>query len=325
MDYPIANRQIIFDAPSHTYRDTFGNKYTSVTTVIGKYHEEFDKEAMARACARSGLKGNPKYAGKTAQQLLREWEATTKEACDWGNEKHDYNDTSVKIANGYFDKLKRKSGETYTFFDIKHTPAFGELDLNKFAEAGFADMYPIIFTFFKGLVEDGWRIYSEVTVYNPDYLISGMIDIIAIKDINFMVIDWKTNAADIVFESGYFIKDVNGNRTKEFYRTDKLMMVPGYKIPDSVGHKYSMQVSTYGHLTTFFGYNYIGSVIFHIRRELYDGSNTPADFSYLEPVLIGKPKTDLVFPLNMVNESKAMCEDFKSKLKTNNQIKLVIQ
>lgn len=316
----IAQRQILFDAPTHTYRDNLGNKYTSCTTVIGQYHEKFDTKAMARACYRSGLKGNPKYAGKSEAQLIKEWETTTKEACDWGNEKHDFNDTSVKEANGYFSLLKRKTGETYTIFDVRVNPVFGKLDIARFIETGFPDKYPIIFAVFKGLVDDGWNIYSELTVYNPDYLISGMIDIIAIKDDYCFIVDWKTNAADIRFESGYFIKDVFGNRTSEFKYTDKVMTIPGFKIPDSVGHKYSLQVSTYGHLASFFGLTYVGSIIFHIRREHYTLETIPAEFLHMAEVLVDKPKTDLVYPLDMSVESAAMCSHFRSTLKPNTQI-----
>lgn len=319
----IANRQIIFDPVAHKYTDNFGNVYTSVTTVIGNYHKKFDTKTMAKICARSGRAGNPKYAGKTAAQLEREWANITKEACDWGNDKHEYNETCVKESNGFFSFFNRSGTSTYTLFDVTVNPVFGEMNLNILVETGFANIYPIVFSFFKDLVENGWKIYSELTVYNPDYLISGMIDILAIKDNDVLIVDWKTNASDIRFESGYFIKDTFGNRTSEFKHTNEFMTIPGFKIPDSVGHKYSLQVSTYGHLCTFFGYNYIGSVIFHIRRDAYNIDTIPKGYEAIADYLIGQPRTDMVVAIDMTKESLAMCEDHKSKLNVKNQLKLI--
>ena len=323
----IVQRQIIFDPVPHKYTDTLGNIYTSVTTLIDKYHEKFDIKGMARRCAQAGLRGNPKYAGKSAAQLEREWKKTTEEACEWGSEKHDYNDNSIKSSNGFFDFFKGintdKHINTYSIYDISLNPAFGEVDLNKLTEAGFAISYPIIFNFLKVLVENGWRLYSEILTYNADSLVCGMIDLLAIKGKDFIIIDWKTNAADIMFESGYFIKNVFGERTSEFRHTNNKMTIPGFNIPDSVGHKYSLQLSLYAHLITLFGYNYLGGVIFHIRRELYNKNNIPTEYGYLKDILLDKPKTDIVETLDLREACIAMLNDHRSKLKVNTQLNLL--
>ena len=44
---------ITFDEPSHTYtHNETGEKYTSVTTLLGKYKKPFDADGMSKHVAR---------------------------------------------------------------------------------------------------------------------------------------------------------------------------------------------------------------------------------------------------------------------------------
>ena len=85
-------RILYFNEEEHKYTDDLGNGYISVTTLIGKYTQEFKIEEIAAACERIGK--NPrhpkyqKYKGKTKKQILWEWEQETIKACDKGTKKH---------------------------------------------------------------------------------------------------------------------------------------------------------------------------------------------------------------------------------------------
>jgi hypothetical protein len=101
--------EIFFNEKLHKYSDNENNAYTSVTTLIGEYEYKFsDKETdIAIACERIGK--NPrhpkylKYKGKSYKDILNEWKQTRDEACNIGNTKHNYLETSVKTSTGFFD------------------------------------------------------------------------------------------------------------------------------------------------------------------------------------------------------------------------------
>lgn len=72
---------IVFDEASHTYTNTDTNrKYTSVTTLLGKYKKPFDSHTHSlRVAEREGV---------TQQFVLESWKETTKIATDKGTKIH---------------------------------------------------------------------------------------------------------------------------------------------------------------------------------------------------------------------------------------------
>jgi hypothetical protein len=72
---------ITFDEPSHTYtHNETGEKYTSVTTLLGKYKKPFDSDATAtRVAAREGV---------SKEIVLEMWDKEKNRACDRGTEIH---------------------------------------------------------------------------------------------------------------------------------------------------------------------------------------------------------------------------------------------
>ena len=72
---------ITFDEPSHTYtHNETGEKYTSVTTLLGKYKKPFDAEGMSKHIA--------KREGVSQECVLEMWEKEKNRACDRGTEIH---------------------------------------------------------------------------------------------------------------------------------------------------------------------------------------------------------------------------------------------
>lgn len=288
---------LYFDEVAHKYTDNLGNTFTSATQLISKYYEHFDAEGMARSCAKIGRNPNHpkylKYRGKTEKQLLAEWKKETEVACAKGTAKHDYLERGIKLSNNY--KLvegKYIKGQLFTVPAIKHNPAIGEIQLSTLITYGLDKKYPEIFNVIAAFVSDGWRIYAEIGVFNLHHLVSGLIDLLLIKGDVFFIIDWKTNKAPIRFESGYYGKDTKGNiLLTEFITTDKRFLYPLNHLPESTGHKYSLQLSLYAYLVETFGYTCAGMLLCHIRT-------IPDDSDVVELVKIDYYKSEIEAMLN---------------------------
>ena len=265
----IKGRNIYFDEELHRYTDDLDNVYTSTTTLIGKYHEDFNTDMMAEICERIGK--NPKhpkylkYKGKTKKQLLYEWKAETERACNQGTVKHNFLETTIKNANNYNGVNKVIVNRLYTIDDILVDHKFGIIELEYFDKSGIKEKYPDIYKDIVSLSKQGFRFYAEIGVYSSEYLISGMIDLLAVRNDTFIIIDWKTNKAPIRFEAGYYDKDNNGNMLDRFIYTDKYMLDPISHLADSTGIHYTLQLSIYANLVESFGFKCLGILIFHIR------------------------------------------------------------
>lgn len=308
---PVEDRVIFFNEKAHTYTDNCGNKYTSMTTCIDVYVDKFNVDTVSKACEKIGK--NPKhpkylkYRGKTANEIKLEWKLTSEEALDNGTCKHDFLEHTVKNANGY--KLIENqyiNDKIYTIRDIISNNSFGTINLDYFIDSGIITRYPTIFTTIKTAVDNGWKIYSEIGVYSSHYLISGLIDLLLVKDNQFIIIDWKTNRADIKFDSGYFEKDSNGKLTTQFIETNKTLKYPLNMLPASVGHKYGLQLSGYTFMIEQFGFKNVGNILFQIR-ESEEGS--------IE-------KVDMIQMPNLTKEVELMFDHHRESAIKNTQIRI---
>jgi len=296
--------KLYFNEKAHKYTDEFGNKYISATTLIGNYTNKFsDKEKdIAKACARIGK--NPRhpkylrYKDKSAKQILAEWKAIRDNACNIGNNKHSYLEHAVKDSNGFFNVFKTKYNtkdnngnvKLFTVEDLSNNINIGELNIDYFIDTGIKDKYPKIYEIIKLLVNDGWKIYSEIGVFDSSTLISGLIDILFIKDKDFIILDWKTNKDTIKFESGYWDKDNNG-KTTNYVFTDKRFKPPLDHLPQSVGNKYTLQLSLYDYLVELFGFNFVTNILCHIKHDVY----TYEDEEVVDDItLLGKNKVEIL-------------------------------
>lgn len=262
---------IYFNEKLHRYTDEYNNTLTSVTTVIGKYVKPFDVEAVIKACVRIGR--NPrhpkyeKYRGKTAKQIKAEWKKLTDDALENGTAKHNYLEIAIKSSNNY-SRIEGNyiNDRIYTVPNVIDDHTVGLITLNTLRDLELDVRYPTIYEVIRQFTEAGWRIHSEVGVFNIDLLVSGLIDLLLIKGNRFFILDWKTNKSPIMFESGYFEKDIYGNITDSYITDDKKLLYPLDHIPASVGHKYSLQLSTYAYLTEQFGLKLEGIILCHMRN-----------------------------------------------------------
>jgi hypothetical protein len=262
---------IYFDERLHKYTDDRGNEYTSTTQVIPHYANEFDTEVVARACERIGKNpAHPKYRlykGMTAEMIKLKWKTVSNDALANGNKKHDYLEDTIKKATHYrtYDGTDLINDRLFTIDDIR-SDVFGELRIEWFVTSGIAFRYPQIYQAILTLHNAGFKFYAELGIYNTELLISGKIDLVAIKGNEFIIVDWKTNKDDIRYESGYYEKDIEGNRTKNFIYKNEYMKYPLHFLADSVGNHYNLQVSGYAWLLEQFGLINIGNIIYQIRE-----------------------------------------------------------
>ena len=291
-----SNPLIYFDERLHKYTDNRGNTYTSVTTVIPNYHEKFKTDDIAIACERIGR--NPahpkylKYKGKTANEIKLGWDVIRDTSLVNGNKKHNYLEDTIRKATKYrtIDGTDYIQDRLFTIEDIINN-TFGELDVDWFITSGISFKYPRIYEAIITLHNAGFKFYAELGIYNIELLISGKIDLVAIKGKEFIIVDWKTNKDDIKYEAGYFEKDMEGKTTSNFIGTNKYMLYPLHFLPDSTGVHYNLQVSGYAWLIEQFGFINIGNVIFQIR-ETEDGYVEKVDKIQLHDY---REKSELMF------------------------------
>lgn len=238
----------------HDYHDELGNKYTSTTTLIGKYHEDFKTDDIAAACERIGR--NPahpkyfKYKGMKAWQIKKQWDALKKEGCDNGNFHHDRLEFNINFSK-YSNQPNLEMGiygkRLYTIDDVVEDKFnFGKIDLQKLITNNELDDYPEIKDMLIILVKDGFELYAELGLFNYKYKISGLGDIVPIRGNEFFMLDWKTNKVPIINKAGYFEKDEAGNIMLEsFIEKDIRMFHPiGHLLDCNFAH-YGLQLNTY--------------------------------------------------------------------------------
>ena len=319
--------EIYLNVGKHKYKDNLDRSYISTTTLIEEYEHLFDSYGISKSCAAIG--NNPehpdylKYKGLTAEEIRKNWEKDAIKGQERGNKDHDYLDNSIKVANGFNIKssILGDSVKLYTVADIFDNNSFGILDLHVLEEEGIEERFPKIYQILSRFVKAGWKIYSEICTFHPLFLISGLIDVLLVKDKNFVVLDWKTNKSDIVNVSGYFKKDKDGELTTEFIETNKTFKYPLSYLPESTSNKYGLQVSTYAYLTEQFGFTCVGIVLCHIRHENYTIDNCE-DISWIDKQRVDK----LIIPY-MKKDVKKMITHYNkinlgaSRKSTSNSIK----
>lgn len=236
---------LYFEEASHKYTDSNNNEYISTTTLIGKYAPKFDSKYWAHKKA--------KEQGVSEKEILKQWDKIKDEACERGTLTHNGIENAIKSTSKFIEAIKylqcMESGRCVTVADIPNL-AVKEFDLEQFIKAT-ENKYEEIYRVFKFYIDKGYRIYSEIGVFEPLLLISGTIDILCIRDSDFVVLDWKTNRDGLRFKSGFYRKDktvIPNQMTNEWVDTDEKMLAPLNHLPECNGSHYSMQLSIYARL-----------------------------------------------------------------------------
>lgn len=289
-------RKIKFDPELHKYTDEYGKTYTSVTQLIGTIEPQFDTEfwSMYRAIDQTGIyKPRPDpvnrqitvwynstwqtfsidllYSGilpvvKTPGRIVGEWKETTEEACAWGTVKHNYLEECI-------NRFTKTGGTTFNYVADDKGYTFKVASLEEFDRSPLVITYPAIASLLRKLIQDGYVLYAELRVYDPEALIAGTIDLIAIKQGKFVIVDWKTNRKPLKFEAGYYKKQWDETRTIK-YETDiwvsneARLLYPLMDVPYCKGSIYTLQLSLYAYICERWGLTFEYAKLCHIRPKV---------------------------------------------------------
>ncbi len=159
----LSDFEITFDSRYHTYRDSDGQKYKSVTEVVSECFEPFDAQAAANRIA--------KRENRLAMEVLAGWKAKGTAASEFGNHVHAY----AEIL------LRRHLGEDLLMVDSSPDP--------KWPAAKKAVDYAV-----EMIVAEYDILAVEYIVFDPLYCIAGQVDILARHRGTGLltVADWKT-------------------------------------------------------------------------------------------------------------------------------------
>ena len=151
----ISDNNIILNHDTHDYKllTDLDIVFTSVTTFVEFFFEGFDAQKVATKL----INNYPKYAGRTVESLIADWDA----AADYGTKVHNEIEQWIKDGIDPID-IKAINGKDW---------------LNDYKLKSDID------------------ILSEVIVYSTELSIAGTVDILA-KDNStglYEIIDWKTS------------------------------------------------------------------------------------------------------------------------------------
>ena len=236
--------KLTFKEEGHKYFDSLGNTYKSATTLLHEYQPKFEKNYW--------LKKKAKELGVSEKELARQWQQITDEACERGTATHNGLEDGIKgisMFQNAVNFLQRENGEMITIADLPNINLnIKPLDVKEFKEFT-ENKYPEIYKVFDYYINAGYKIYSEIGGFLIDYLVSGTIDVLCIRDDQFVIGDWKTNRGGLKFEAGYYKKDKKqrpAQTTDIWVNTPKDVLLPPVShMPNCNGSIYNLQLSLY--------------------------------------------------------------------------------
>lgn len=249
-------KNISFNEEFHRYTDEDNNVYTSVTTLIGRYTPQFNKDYWSK------YKAN--QAGLTQEQVLQNWEDITEEACARGTATHKMLEDSVNHAiSNYREKRNLLTTATIVLAGTEFT----NINIDILAQSNLSKTYPEVFSYLHAQVTShGCRLYVEKRTYSHDHLVAGTIDLLLVKGKQFIIVDWKTNKKEMHFKSGYY-KKVGGIESTQWVDKKEYMLGPIKHLENCKGTIYTLQLSLYAYILELWGMQCVGLVLFHLRPE----------------------------------------------------------
>lgn len=236
--------RLTFVEDGHKYFDNLGNTYTSTTTFLHHYVKPFDKDYW--------LKKKAKELGISEKKLEAQWATITKEACERGTNTHNGLEDGIKGSSKFQSAIrfldKRENGVCVTVADIPNFNAdYKLLNVDDFIEMT-DNKYPQIYDAFRMYASKGYKIYAEIGMFLIDWLISGTIDVLLIRDDSFIIGDWKTNRGGLKFTSGYYKKDKTqkpAQQTNIWVDKKEMLLPPVHNLQNCNGNIYNLQLSMY--------------------------------------------------------------------------------
>lgn len=259
--------RLVFDEPQHKYTDTLGNGYISTTTILHNYQPKFDKSYW--------LRKKSKELGISEKKLEQQWDTIKDEACERGSNTHNGLEDGIKGGSQFKKAIQyleaRQTGEMITVADIPTILGnYRLLDLSEFIELT-ENKYPQIYEVFQRYTDNGYQIYAEIGTFLIDFLVSGTIDVLLLREDKFVIGDWKTNRGGLKFEAGYFKKDKSqkpAQTTDIWIPKQDFLLPPVNNLPNCNGSVYNLQLSMYAFMVELIlGIPCIGMWLCHIDSD----------------------------------------------------------
>lgn len=259
--------RLVFDEPQHKYTDTLGNRYISTTTILHNYQPKFDKSYW--------LRKKSKELGISEKKLEQQWDTIKDEACERGSNTHNGLEDGIKGGSQFKKAIQyleaRQTGEMITVADIPTILGnYRLLDLSEFIELT-ENKYPQIYEVFQRYTDNGYQIYAEIGTFLIDFLVSGTIDVLLLREDKFVIGDWKTNRGGLKFEAGYFKKDKSqkpAQTTDIWVPKQDFLLPPVNNLPNCNGSVYNLQLSMYAFMVELIlGIPCIGMWLCHIDSD----------------------------------------------------------
>lgn len=259
--------RLVFDEPQHKYTDTLGNGYISTTTILHNYQPKFDKSYW--------LRKKSKELGISEKKLEQQWNTIKDEACERGSNTHNGLEDGIKGGSQFKKAIQyleaRQTGEMITVADIPTILGnYRLLDLSEFIELT-ENKYPQIYEVFQLYTDNGYQIYAEIGTFLIDFLVSGTIDVLLLREDKFVIGDWKTNRGGLKFEAGYFKKDKSqkpAQTTDIWVPKQDFLLPPVNNLPNCNGSVYNLQLSMYAYMVELIlGIPCIGMWLCHIDSD----------------------------------------------------------
>ena len=259
--------RLVFDEPQHKYTDTLGNGYISTTTILHNYQPKFDKSYW--------LRKKSKELGISEKKLEQQWNTIKDEACERGSNTHNGLEDGIKRGSQFKKAIQyleaRQTGEMITVADIPTILGnYRLLDLSEFIELT-ENKYPQIYEVFQRYTDNGYQIYAEIGTFLIDFLVSGTIDVLLLREDKFVIGDWKTNRGGLKFEAGYFKKDKSqkpAQTTDIWVPKQDFLLPPVNNLPNCNGSVYNLQLSMYAYMVELIlGIPCIGMWLCHIDSD----------------------------------------------------------
>lgn len=265
------NQDVFFNDEKHEYIDKKdGSKYISVTTLVGKYKQPFDKNFWSSYKACEALMGVTEFSA-IKPVLLQSKVWNDKLLTTYNINKEDFLAKKQSILQEYADK-RNKSCEIGTAIHLEQELSFYNeetRDLKKFGLGG------------KFYCEKGYyQLDKERAVY-PEFLvsykfdnglkISGQLDLLLKDGNDIYIYDYKSN--DKIDKQSYFDR-----KTKTY----QMMKCPINNVMDSNYWHYCLQLSLYFYLLKQINPDFILKKLALIHIDKETRKETFYDCEYLE-------------------------------------------
>lgn len=271
------NQNVCYNDEKHTYWDENG-KYVSVTTLIGKFCQEFDNEFWSGYKALERLLSAEEFKIEKAQ-LLKTHKIDVKYFCDmYGFTVNDYNKAQQDILDEWAktnaDSCERGS-KIHAELENKYLSK-KQCDMKKFGLGGKFEVNTN-----KSLMDRNTDLLDIERGVFPEYLIyrnsadgkfklAGQIDLL-IKDGNdIYIIDYKTNKK--LEDKSFF-----DSRTKK----STMMKYPMNNLMDCNKVHYALQLSTYAWMLQKLNPNFVIKKLMLIHYD-HQGNVTEHELEYLK-------------------------------------------